>query len=244
MCLGREKPIGCDYCFVYGVAHTLPIIRLEHAWSEFLLWHSRLTICLVSVLVKVQSLAHSAQWVKDLALLQLWHRLQLLLRFYPWPRNFHMLWVQPKKKVYDCQDLPYIHSARDFIPLNFKFYWNLCSKKQCLFESCLNVLKSFWGCFFVVFVCLFLGPHLWHMEVPSRGLIWVTAVCLYHSHSDAGSEQCVQSTPQLMADSPTHWTKSGIELTFVGVSWIYFCCTTAGTPIQVLITSSCVVAWF
>ena len=28
--------------------------------------------------------------VKDLALLQLWCRLQLQLRFDPWPRNFHM----------------------------------------------------------------------------------------------------------------------------------------------------------
>jgi len=32
------------------------------------------------------------QWVKDLALLQ------LQLRFDLWPRNFHMLWVWPKKK--------------------------------------------------------------------------------------------------------------------------------------------------
>ena len=39
-----------------------------------------------------------AQWVKDLVLLQLWHRLKLWLGFYPWPGNFHMPWVQPKKK--------------------------------------------------------------------------------------------------------------------------------------------------
>ena len=38
------------------------------------------------------------QWVKEPALMQLWHRLQLQLRFDPWPRNFHMLWVWPKKK--------------------------------------------------------------------------------------------------------------------------------------------------
>ena len=31
------------------------------------------------------------QWVKDLALLQLWCRLQLHLCFNPWPRNFHKL---------------------------------------------------------------------------------------------------------------------------------------------------------
>ena len=37
------------------------------------------------------------QWVKDLVLLQLWCWLQLRLRFDPWPGNFHMLWVWPKK---------------------------------------------------------------------------------------------------------------------------------------------------
>ena len=39
-----------------------------------------------------------AQWVKDPALLmmQLW--LRLWHRFDPWPRNIHMLWVQPKNK--------------------------------------------------------------------------------------------------------------------------------------------------
>ena len=35
------------------------------------------------------------QWVKDLVLPQLRHRLKLWLRFDPWPGNFHM---QPKKK--------------------------------------------------------------------------------------------------------------------------------------------------
>lgn len=39
-----------------------------------------------------------AQWVKELALLQLCHRLQLQLRFNPWTGNFHMPWMQPKKK--------------------------------------------------------------------------------------------------------------------------------------------------
>ena len=40
-----------------------------------------------------------AQWVKDLAFLQLWCGLQLLLRFNSWSGNFHKLWVQPKKKL-------------------------------------------------------------------------------------------------------------------------------------------------
>ena len=34
-----------------------------------------------------------AQWVKDPALQQLWHRLQSD----PWPGNFHMLQVWPQK---------------------------------------------------------------------------------------------------------------------------------------------------
>ena len=38
------------------------------------------------------------QQVKVLALLQLWHRLQLWLGFSPWPKNFHRPWVQPKEK--------------------------------------------------------------------------------------------------------------------------------------------------
>ena len=39
-----------------------------------------------------------AQWVKDPALMQLWLRLHLRLGFDPWPRNFHVLCVWPKKK--------------------------------------------------------------------------------------------------------------------------------------------------
>ena len=47
------------------------------AWDQSLAWHSGL---------------------KDPALLHLWHRSQLWLRFSPWTGNFHMAWVQPLKK--------------------------------------------------------------------------------------------------------------------------------------------------
>ena len=42
-----------------------------------------------------------AQWVKDPALLQLWHRSQLWLGFNPWPGNLHMsqVWLLKKKKI-------------------------------------------------------------------------------------------------------------------------------------------------
>ena len=36
------------------------------------------------------------QWVKDLVFPELWHKSQLWLGFDPCPRNFHMLWVQPR----------------------------------------------------------------------------------------------------------------------------------------------------
>ena len=42
------------------------------------------------------SISGPVQWVKDLALLQLWP--QLWLGFNLWPRNFHMLQGWPKKK--------------------------------------------------------------------------------------------------------------------------------------------------
>ena len=43
------------------------------------LWHS-------------ESIPRPLQWLKDPVLPQLW------LRFNPWPKNFHMLWMKKKKK--------------------------------------------------------------------------------------------------------------------------------------------------
>ena len=48
----------------------------------------------VTTEVRVQSPAQDSG-LKDLALPQLLHRLQLWLRFCPWPKNFHMMWVSP-----------------------------------------------------------------------------------------------------------------------------------------------------
>ena len=44
------------------------------------------------------SIPDPAQWVKDPALLQLWYRSQLRLRLDPWPRNFYIPQIWPKKK--------------------------------------------------------------------------------------------------------------------------------------------------
>ena len=42
--------------------------------------------------------------------------------------------------------------------------------------------------FLFYFYFCFLGPHLWPMDVPSRGQIGATAARLHHSHSDTRSE--------------------------------------------------------
>ena len=47
------------------------------------------------------SIPSPEQWVKDPALLQLWLKLQLRLRFDPWPRNFCKPWMQPKGEKRD-----------------------------------------------------------------------------------------------------------------------------------------------
>ena len=46
----------------------------------------------------LDSMPSPVQWIEDLVLPQLWYRSQQWLRFSPWPGNFHVLWVQPKKK--------------------------------------------------------------------------------------------------------------------------------------------------
>ena len=60
-------------------------------------WVKNLTrVALVAVEVQVRSPA-LCSGLKDPALLQLWCRLQLQLRFTAWPGNFYMLLVWPQK---------------------------------------------------------------------------------------------------------------------------------------------------
>ena len=52
--------------------------------------------------------------------------------------------------------------------------------------------------FFSFFV--FLGPYLWHMEVPRLEVESELQLPGYnHSHSNTESEQCLRPTPQLTA---------------------------------------------
>ena len=59
------------------------------------------------------------QRVKNLALPQLWCRLQLQLDFDPWPRNFHMSWAQLKKKKKNIYQLGFVESPK----------WNINSNR-------------------------------------------------------------------------------------------------------------------
>lgn len=88
---------------------------------EFPLWRRELSIlcCLWGGSGSIFSLA---RWVKDPALLQLGYRLQPWLRFDPWPRNSHMLWMQLKKK----KKKPHLASLRKTgTQLQLLNYWYL-----------------------------------------------------------------------------------------------------------------------
>ena len=51
----------------------------------------------LSIIKSIYVVPAVVQWIKDLVLSQLWHRLQLLLKCDLWPGSFHMPWVWPKK---------------------------------------------------------------------------------------------------------------------------------------------------
>ena len=53
--------------------------------------------------------------------------------------------------------------------------------------------------FFFFFALLFRGAPMAYGGSQARGPIGAIAASLHHSHSNAGSEPCLQPTPQLMA---------------------------------------------
>ena len=76
--------------------------------------------------------------------------------------------------------------------------------KNCL-VAVLTLLKFFFFFFFLT-VC-FLGPHLWHMEVPRLGVeLELQLPVKATATADAGSRPHLWPTPQLMAmlDPLTH----------------------------------------
>ena len=63
----------------------------------------------------------------------------------------------------------------------------------------------------LLFVFLpFLGLFLWHMEVPRLGVeLELQTSVLHQNHSNAGSEPCLQPTPQLTATPDRQPTEQG-----------------------------------
>ena len=49
---------------------------------------------------------------------------------------------------------------------------------------------------FLFIYLFFLGPHPQHMEFSRQGLSWSLAAGLWHSHSNVGSELCLQPVLQ------------------------------------------------
>ena len=64
-----------------------------------------------------RSILGLVQWIKNLELLQLWHRSHLWLGFDPWPRNFHVPRRQLKKKKNNKNCLPLQGSILYFMHL-------------------------------------------------------------------------------------------------------------------------------
>ena len=124
------------------------------------------------------------QWVKDLALLWLWHRLVAVVSCRCSPKK------QSKKKVKGVNFMLclFYHNFKKFL----SSATNLTSQSICFLV---------FVCFCFCFVFLpFLGLLRWHMEVPRLGgQIGAAAASLHQSHSNAGSEPRLRSTPQLTA---------------------------------------------
>ena len=99
---------------------------------------------------------------------------------------------------------------------------------------------------FFLFVCLFVFFAIsWAASVAyggsqARGLIGAVAASLRQSHSNAGSELCLQPTPQLTASQIFNPLSKARDRTrnLMVPSRIHFCWATMGTPVKLLISPS------
>ena len=66
----------------------------------------------------------------------------------------------------------------------------------------------------------------------ARTGVGAAAAGLHHSHSNTGSDLCLQPTPQLIATPDPQPTDQGqgSDCFLMDTSQICFCCTTTGTP--------------
>ena len=90
----------------------------------------------------------------------------------------------------------------DFVFLQYVFFLNdIFLPDNIFYTSQVNVADTGYGfySFFLFFFCIFRAELMAHGGSQARGLIAAVATGLHHSHSNAGSDQCLQPTPQLTA---------------------------------------------
>ena len=120
------------------------------------------------------------QCVKDPALLQLWCRSQLQLRFHPCPRNFHTLLVQPKRKkkkyIYATTkwDSPQVHRMVQHMQINVIIqHINKSQKPHDNLFVCVCLLRA---------TCAAYGVS------QARSPVGAAAASLHQSHSNSEFE--------------------------------------------------------
>ena len=74
-------------------------------------------------------------------------------------------------------------------------HYNLHSPLLCIYDF----WKPNFHLFIYLFILLFRATPMAYGGTQGRGWIRATAVGLHHSHSNAGSELCLQPTPQFTA---------------------------------------------
>ena len=84
---------------------------------------------------------------------------------------------------------------------------------------------------FSFFLFSFLGPHLWHVEVPRLG-VGATAVGLQHSYSNTASKPHLWSTLHLVARQILNPLGKARDWThiFMDTSWVCYCWAMTETP--------------
>ena len=84
-----------------------------------------------------------------------------------------------------------------------------------------------------IFFFSFLGPHLWHMEVPRLGVESELQLLAYTTASATWDPSCIcdlhHSSRQCQIPDPLSEAKDRTHI-LMDISWIHFCCITMGTP--------------
>lgn len=103
MCLSHMSTFAPgDYLAYKGKALVMryPLLKKVHLGVSVVVpWAKNLTVeAWITAEAWVQLPAQHS-WLKDPAMLQVQHGLQLQCGFSPWLGNFHMPWTQPKKQI-------------------------------------------------------------------------------------------------------------------------------------------------